>query len=1664
MRSISCFIGRIPEKTTKGCRARAICALAMLLLSLASFGGVRTVSAALNSSGGFTVTLGAASGTTNLVFAAYGATSGGDTPSGWDNVDFVGVVPMEETTIDFAAPSDWESSAHAIRFFAIDGDGDGVPVEYVSGEDANVSFPLNYTPTSDTRIQIKFMYTHANGSTFVGTQYGTAEDADWRFFRGGDNTTAYFDVGNARVTKTETITSATTIYNFELGNHYIKDLDTGTDIVRSESQVDLTDYASSIQLFAGGDYGRVYSLKIYEGETLALDLEPRRDLVSGKGVFRDSLTGTIYEATGTGATGFGVFSTEDYEFSSVIVDVLNDSPLYTDYAKRIHVAPSGATVAAGQSFADVPVLLRLSESIDGFFYSDLRVDGKDMFILDEEGNTLPYEIEVWNPSGESLVWVKVPHYTSDTRLTVYYGDAQGRRNAANDPRQTWSAYAGVWHLDEIGTGITLADASPNSYDGKTCAVSEGLYDGVFGNYTRCIDKRTQEGLGGLYFNGTKNIAHGGKLTLSVWAKRYQLNPCWDHLFYNKANAWDGGGFASEFYANNNEWGRINVIGSGASEKGVYVNHGFAEADTWYYITVTYDVNAAYYYNNGVRKGGGSIATAMWDNGKLFSLGVDNDLEGGSWDGAFDEFRVSVGAMSPERIELDYKLAQAGAMDMTVRANVATRPVFSSGSLISNGDGTFTVSAGLSAGTATSVKAVLSDGSELELASGGATAGWSVSGVTFSGVPANHSFIAKIHAVNSDGDDVWQTIDGTFYTGTIAVAKTADAREEDLSPGEFVFSRAEGAAATAYDLVVNYTVAGTAVVGTDYVALSETVTIPAGESSAEVSVQPIANILTDKDVTVVASVASGNYNTSASSATVTIVNVRSAVVANYSHALPLTVAEGKFTGGPLTDFPVLVRLTPTEGGFSYDDFKRTDYADLAFVDDAGNVLSYEIQKWDTTGTSLVWVKVPSFSATTTIYAFYGSGISGRTATSDVWTSFIGVWHMDETFNGADTVKDATSNALDGTTTENSSAVASGVLGGARMLANEAGNSSVGRILVPYNSVMCPDSGYQNVTASLWCKLNSAESWAYLIGRKAKDDWDTWALQFGGAADTTTMRLYRDGSARNDYDMGKKLNDGNWHRVTAVYNGSSRDLYIDGVHVVSGANAGDWIKKHTSRDLAIGGAVNDDCWGSFNGAMDEVRVAMKALSADWEAADYAQQTDAGFLAAGSVIDFESAPAVGSATLETVGGKQMIAVPLEGGSGRVYVILRDVFGNVTTNAVTDGVVSAGTYYYPVSSLPANLWFDVGTFAEGADGKRDSRIYSVRARSAKMQRIALRVNGYTGANAVENFPALVRLSNGVGGFNYARLSDEGATAGDIHFQDASGNELPFDVDTWDPEGESLFWVKMPSLSRGAKIFLVYGEEYEPESTADALRAAVWSGQTGVWHMYFNSSGGDRYGNSAADNIDTMRGWNNNDVMQSSGIVGEARSISQGAKGATGGTAVVISNNDLLDLGNNFTVSVWLKYKNGQDPGWDRVISRKSSYNSADGWEITLASGSPSNIDVRGSNSKSGGEGFFSSPVNDGNWHYVTAVYSGEKVSLYENGVFRLEVEIESAADNNQDLSFGNNAAKNEVMFKGVLDEIRLGAGSLSADRIKADYETVADPEFFAASESIPGFMIIVR
>ena len=46
---------------------------------------------------------------------------------------------------------------------------------------------------------------------------------------------------------------------------------------------------------------------------------------------------------------------------------------------------------------------------------------------DETGASCPFEVDTFDPSGETLVWAKVPSLSADTVLTVYFGAAGVKR-------------------------------------------------------------------------------------------------------------------------------------------------------------------------------------------------------------------------------------------------------------------------------------------------------------------------------------------------------------------------------------------------------------------------------------------------------------------------------------------------------------------------------------------------------------------------------------------------------------------------------------------------------------------------------------------------------------------------------------------------------------------------------------------------------------------------------------------------------------------------------------------------------------------------------------------------------------------------------------------------------------------------------------------------------------------------------------------------------------------------------------------------------------------------------------------------------------------------------------------------------------------------------------
>jgi len=130
-------------------------------------------------------------------------------------------------------------------------------------------------------------------------------------------------------------------------------------------------------------------------------------------------------------------------------------------------------------------------------------------------------------------------------------------------------------------------------------------------------------------------------------------------------------------------------------------------------------------------------------------------------------------------------------------------------------------------------------------------------------------------VNTSATISGASVSGQNFTATQIVtpsitltASDADASESGGNTGSFTVTRS---GSTALDITVFYTVSGTATSGSDYVALSGSVTIPSGASSANIAVAPVNDAAAECSETVVAALVQNAAYTIAfpNTATVTV---------------------------------------------------------------------------------------------------------------------------------------------------------------------------------------------------------------------------------------------------------------------------------------------------------------------------------------------------------------------------------------------------------------------------------------------------------------------------------------------------------------------------------------------------------------------------------------------------------------------------------------------------------------------------------------------------------------------------------------------------------------------------------------------------------------------------
>ena len=242
----------------------------------------------------------------------------------------------------------------------------------------------------------------------------------------------------------------------------------------------------------------------------------------------------------------------------------------------------------------------------------------------------------------------------------------------------------------------------------------------------------------------------------------------------------------------------------------------------------------------------------------------------------------------------------------------------------------------------------------------------------------------------------------------------------------------------------------------------------------------------------------------------------------------------------------------------------------------------------------------------------------------------------------------------------------------------------------------------------------------------------------------------------------------------------------------------------------------------------------------------------------------------------------------------------------------------------------------------------------------------------------------------------------------------------------------------------------------ASPLAAAVWSDYTGVWHM--NEDSGTAY-DSTAHGLDALPSKGTNTLADTSqmgayenGACGRARV--NGNLSVKCGNFMLVPSYDALDLGSTFVASGWFKV-NAANLWQDffvrndhRTVPLNANGWMGGGWGAQFSKGSTCSAYVIGGSTNKILR--FESPDLRNGWVWLTFSYQGAHASCYTNGVLSSTGEIDIPTDNGSPLGIGGwpNGLVGDSL-NGQYDEIRLRGGSLSADRIKADYDMIKNRNF---------------
>ena len=393
-----------------------------------------------------------------------------------------------------------------------------------------------------------------------------------------------------------------------------------------------------------------------------------------------------------------------------------------------------------------------------------------------------------------------------------------------------------------------------------------------------------------------------------------------------------------------------------------------------------------------------------------------------------------------------------------------------------------------------------------------------------------------------------------------------------------------------------------------------------------------------------------------------------------------------------------------------------------------------------------------------------------------------------------------------------------------------------------------------------------------------------------------------------------------------------------------------------------------------------------------------------------------------------------PRDGGTNSSAWAHANHFGRVTAagtsqpivvSATVRGLLPGSPHYYRWHGFRSG-----GVRWSGGSGRFDARGYS-----EWPHRMKIAFSGYGGEETLTNFPALVQLSPGIGGFSYEGFAFPDGR--DLRFS-IPGRLAPlfYEIEDWDTNGVSTVWVRVPALTADTAIRAYWGNASIAVPAPYTSDGSVWSdGFKGVWH--FN----DTLTDSAAEQIDAV----NHGAVAVDGVAG-------GGLAFDGSAAYVDPGIGAYWLGGNMdqlTISVWAK-PNGQHNG---TVGGTAE----DGRELGISSHSQGRFALWSFNV--GAESYREPMGTIVSWQHLALVLDrGRAVSAFNGDCLVFSPSHADYVPARALLIGALNGETGRTMhFDGAIDEVRLSAVARSADWLEAEHDTVARAAAFARFAALP-------